>query len=58
MGDALKNVIAIAAGITEGKKLGNNARATLITRGLLEMARLGLAKGARLETFMGLCGIG
>ena len=58
IGGALKNVLAIAAGIAEGKKLGNNARATLITRGLLEMARLGLAKGARLETFMGLCGIG
>lgn len=58
IGGALKNVLAIASGIAEGRKLGNNARATLITRGLLEMTRLGLAKGARLETFMGLCGIG
>ena len=58
IGGALKNVLAIAAGIAEGRKLGNNARATLITRGLLEMVRLGLAKGARAETFMGLCGIG
>ena len=58
LGGAMKNVLAIACGIAEGKKLGANARATLITRGLTEMARLGLAKGARLETFMGLSGIG
>ena len=58
VGGAMKNVLAIACGIAEGRKLGANARATLITRGLAEMARLGLAKGARLESFMGLCGIG
>jgi len=58
VGGAMKNVLAIACGIAEGRKLGANARATLITRGLTEMARLGLAKGARLETFVGLCGIG
>ncbi len=58
VGGAMKNVLAIACGIAEGRKLGANARATLITRGLTEMARLGLAKAARLETFMGLSGIG
>jgi len=58
VGGAMKNVLAVACGIAEGRKLGANARATLITRGLIEMARLGLAKGARLETFMGLSGIG
>lgn len=58
VGGVLKNVFAIACGIAEGRKLGANARATLITRGLAEMARLGLAKGARLETFMGLSGVG
>ncbi|RPI46957.1 MAG: NAD(P)-dependent glycerol-3-phosphate dehydrogenase [Betaproteobacteria bacterium] len=58
VGGAVKNVLAIACGIAEGRKLGANARATLITRGLAEMARLGFAKGARLETFMGLSGIG
>jgi glycerol-3-phosphate dehydrogenase (NAD(P)+) len=54
----LKNVLAIACGIATGKKLGNNARATLVARGLAETMRLGLALGARLETFMGLSGIG
>jgi len=58
VGGVLKNVLAIACGIAEGRKLGVNARATLITRGLAEMARLGLAKGAALETFMGLSGVG
>ncbi|MGB7540920.1 MAG: NAD(P)H-dependent glycerol-3-phosphate dehydrogenase [Burkholderiales bacterium] len=58
VGGALKNVLAIACGVATGKKLGNNARAALIARGLAEMARLGLAMGARLETFMGLSGIG
>jgi glycerol-3-phosphate dehydrogenase (NAD(P)+) len=58
IGGAMKNVLAIACGIAEGRKLGTNARATLITRGLAETARLGLAKGARLETFIGLSGIG
>jgi glycerol-3-phosphate dehydrogenase (NAD(P)+) len=58
VGGALKNVLAIACGVAIGKKLGNNARAALIARGLAEMARLGVAMGARLETFMGLSGIG
>jgi glycerol-3-phosphate dehydrogenase (NAD(P)+) len=54
----MKNVFAIACGIAEGRKLGEGARATLIARGLAEMTRLGLAKGARLHTFFGLCGVG
>ena len=58
IGGAVKNVIAIACGIVVGRRLGDNARAALITRGLAEMARLGLAKGARAETFMGLSGLG
>ena len=55
---ALKNVVAIAAGICDGLALGNNARAALIARGLAEMARLGRAMGGRTETFMGLAGVG
>lgn len=55
---ALKNVIAIAAGATMGKGLGENARAALITRGLAEMGRLASALGARRETLMGLSGLG
>ena len=55
---AVKNVMAIATGIADGLKLGMNARAALITRGLAEMTRLGLALGARAETFMGLAGVG
>lgn len=58
LGGALKNVMAIAAGICDGLALGQNARAALITRGLHEMARLGAALGARPETFMGLGGLG
>lgn len=58
LGGVMKNVLAIACGIATGKRLGNNARATLITRGLAETVNLGLALGARLETFLGLCGIG
>jgi glycerol-3-phosphate dehydrogenase (NAD(P)+) len=58
IGGAVKNVLAIACGIAQGRKLGDNARATLITRGLAEMARLGAAKGAHQETLMGLSGIG
>ncbi len=58
IGGALKNVIAIAAGICDGLKLGHNARAALITRGLAEMTRLGTQLGGRLETFMGLSGLG
>jgi glycerol-3-phosphate dehydrogenase (NAD(P)+) len=55
---ALKNVIAIAAGMSDGMSLGLNARAALITRGLAEIARLGVAMGGRSETFMGLSGVG
>jgi glycerol-3-phosphate dehydrogenase (NAD(P)+) len=58
LGGVLKNVLAIACGIATGKRLGNNARAALVARGLAETVRLGLALGARLETFMGLSGIG
>jgi glycerol-3-phosphate dehydrogenase (NAD(P)+) len=55
---AVKNVLAIAAGISDGLGLGLNARAALITRGLAELARLGTALGGRAETFMGLAGAG
>lgn len=58
LGGALKNVMAIAAGISDGLELGANARAALITRGLAEMSRLGVALGARRETFAGLSGLG
>ncbi|HXP75294.1 MAG TPA: NAD(P)H-dependent glycerol-3-phosphate dehydrogenase [Stellaceae bacterium] len=58
IGGAIKNVIAIACGIVAGRKLGDNARAALITRGLAEMARLALAMGGRAETLMGLSGLG
>ncbi len=58
VGGAVKNVIAIACGIVGGRRLGNNARAALITRGLAEVVRLGRAKGARAETLMGLSGLG
>lgn len=58
LGGAMKNVIAIAAGISDGLGLGNNARAALITRGLAETTRLGLKLGGRAETFMGLTGLG
>lgn len=58
IGGVMKNVVAIAAGIAAGRKLGENARATLITLGLDEAIRLGIAKGARHETFMGFSGIG
>lgn len=58
LGGAVKNVLAIGCGIVEGRQLGDNARATLITRGLVEIARLGVALGAKLETFMGLSGMG
>jgi len=58
LGGAVKNVLAIAAGIVEGRGLGDNATAALITRGFAEMARLGLAMGAELETLTGLSGLG
>jgi glycerol-3-phosphate dehydrogenase (NAD(P)+) len=58
IGGALKNVMAIAAGISDSLGLGNNARASLITRGLAEMTRLGVAMGARERTFSGLSGMG
>lgn len=57
-GGAVKNVIAIGCGISDGLKFGANARAALITRGLSEITRLGLALGARAETFQGLAGLG
>ena len=55
---ATKNVIAIAAGILDGLAAGNNAKAALVTRGLVEITRLGIAMGARAETFQGLAGLG
>jgi glycerol-3-phosphate dehydrogenase (NAD(P)+) len=58
VGGAVKNVLAIATGLCDGLHLGLNARAALITRGLAEMTRLGLALGARPDTFMGLSGLG
>jgi glycerol-3-phosphate dehydrogenase (NAD(P)+) len=58
VGGAVKNVLAIATGLCDGMALGLNARAALVTRGLAEMTRLGLALGARAETFMGLSGLG
>ena len=58
VGGAVKNVLAIACGVVEGKCFGDNARAALITRGLAEMVRLGVALGGRAETLMGLSGLG
>jgi glycerol-3-phosphate dehydrogenase (NAD(P)+) len=58
IGGAVKNVMAIAAGISDGMGLGLNARAALITRGLAEITRLGAALGGQPETFMGLAGAG
>ncbi len=58
MGGALKNVIALAVGITEGLELGENTKAALMTRGMIEIARLGIRMGAHANTFFGLSGIG
>jgi glycerol-3-phosphate dehydrogenase (NAD(P)+) len=58
VGGAVKNVLAIATGISDGLGLGLNARAALVTRGLAEITRFGIALGARSETFMGLAGVG
>jgi glycerol-3-phosphate dehydrogenase (NAD(P)+) len=58
IGGAVKNVLAIACGVVEGRRLGQNARAALISRGFAEMTRFGLAKGARAETLAGLAGLG
>jgi glycerol-3-phosphate dehydrogenase (NAD(P)+) len=58
VGGAVKNVLAIATGLCDGLQLGLNARAALITRGLAEITRLGQALGARVDTFMGLSGLG
>jgi glycerol-3-phosphate dehydrogenase (NAD(P)+) len=57
-GGAVKNVLAIACGIVEGRGLGRSAHAALITRGFAEMTRLAVAMGARAETLAGLCGLG
>jgi glycerol-3-phosphate dehydrogenase (NAD(P)+) len=58
LGAASKNVIALAAGMSDGLGFGDNTKASLMTRGLAEMTRLGVAQGARLETFLGLAGMG
>jgi glycerol-3-phosphate dehydrogenase (NAD(P)+) len=58
VGGAVKNVMAIAVGIADGLGLGQNARAALVTRGLAEITRLGVALGGRTETFLGLAGAG
>ena len=58
LGAALKNVIALAAGVADGLGYGDNTKAALITRGIAEISRLGIAMGAKAETFFGLSGIG
>jgi glycerol-3-phosphate dehydrogenase (NAD(P)+) len=58
LGGALKNVIALAAGILDGMGLGDNTKAALMTRGIAEISRLGIELGGKMETFFGLSGIG
>src|SRR3546814_5987363 len=58
IGGAVKNVLAIACGVVEGRGLGQNARAALISRGFAEMSRFGVVRGARAETLAGLSGLG
>ena len=58
LGGALKNVIALACGISDGMGFGDNTKAALMTRGIAEMARLGMAMGADFHTFNGLSGVG
>ncbi len=58
LGGAVKNVVAVAVGMAEGMGLGDNTKATIVTRGLAETVRLGIALGARAETFSGLAGVG
>jgi glycerol-3-phosphate dehydrogenase (NAD(P)+) len=58
LGGALKNIMAIAAGMCDGLRFGDSAKAALVSRGLVEMARLGVALGGRRETFAGLAGLG
>jgi glycerol-3-phosphate dehydrogenase (NAD(P)+) len=58
VGGAVKNVLAIACGLSEGRRLGKSAHAALITRGFAEMTRLGVALGGEAETVAGLCGLG
>jgi len=58
LGAAIKNVIAIACGIVSGRQLGESARAALLTRGIAEIARLGVAMGSKKDTLLGMCGVG
>src|SRR5699024_8380902 len=58
LGGALKNIIALGAGLSDGLGFGDNAKAALITRGLAEITRLGTSMGANPLTFLGLCGVG
>ena len=58
MAGALKNILGIAAGVCDGLEIGDNAKAALLTRGLVEIARLGVRLGGRLPTFYGLAGVG